>query len=279
MRRALVIVWLLVQCTSAFGNDSADQQSADQQSAEQQIELGAYLTAAAGCISCHTDSDNDGAPFAGGYPLETPFGVFYTPNITPDAETGIGRWSDDEFVRAVKAGVAPDGSHYYPAFPYPSYAGMADADTLAIKAYLDSLEPVNAAKRADELSWFVPGRWAMGPWQSLFSPWQYPVAAEEHARGAYLVRHLGHCGECHTPRGWFGQLRIARALLGSPKDAAGRSAPPIDGASLRAAGWSAGDLEFFLELGMLPDGDFVGGSMTAVIDDNTAKLTPLIAPL
>ncbi|NND53953.1 MAG: cytochrome c [Gammaproteobacteria bacterium] len=260
---SLVALMLLVQAYAAERDDADDELLA----------RGEYLTAAAGCVSCHTDTENDGAPFAGSYPLETPFGTFYTPNITPDIETGIGGWSDDEFLAAIKHGIAPDGSRYYPAFPYPSYAGMSDADVLLIKTYLESLAPVATSVPADELRWFVPGGWSLGIWQQLFAPWEYPEAPEEHARGAYLVRHLGHCGECHTPRNLAGQLQLSRDLRGSPKDSAGSSAPPIDAASLREGGWSAGDLEFFLEIGMLPDGDFAGGSMTAVIDDNTGKLT------
>jgi len=236
------------------------------------VDKGAYLTAASGCVSCHTDNENDGVAFAGGHALETPFGIFYTPNITPDIETGIGGWTDEQFLAALRDGLAPDGRHYYPAFPYPSYAGVTDSDALAIKAYLDTLTPVTQPNRANELHWYMPGRWAMGIWKALFSPWPYsPPAA--NARGAYLVRHLGHCGECHTPRNPLGALRLSNALTGSPKDTAGGGAPAIDSASLRTANWSLSDLEFFLELGMLPDGDFVGGSMTAVVDDNTAKLT------
>ena len=238
------------------------------------LEKGAYLTAAAGCVSCHTDSENDGERFAGGHELDTPFGIFRTPNITPDPTTGIGGWSDAEFLNAIKRGQAPDGSHYYPAFPYPSYAGMTDADALAIKAYLDALQPVVSAIDDNDLHWYVPGRWIMPVWNALFSPWKYPpVKDETDARGAYLVRHLGHCGECHTPRTVFGSLRAGNDLAGSPKDSSGRGAPVIDGRSLEAAGWTQADLEFFLEIGMLPDGDFAGGGMTAVIDDNTALLT------
>ena len=237
------------------------------------VSRGAYLAAAAGCKSCHTDTENDGPDYAGGHRLETPFGDFYTPNITPDEATGIGSWNDADFVAAVREGRSPAGKAYYPAFPYASYAGMTDEDVLAIKAYLDSLPAVRAQAPDNELSWYVPGRWAMGIWQALFSPWEYAPpagASEQWRRGAYLARHLGHCGECHTPRNRLGALDTARELQGNEADVGG--APGIDPQSL--ADWSAEDLEFFLELGMYPDGDFAGGGMTAVIDDNTALLTP-----
>jgi mono/diheme cytochrome c family protein len=239
---------------------------------------GAYLTAAAGCLACHTDSENEGVAYAGGHRLETPYGIFVTPNITPDPETGIGSWTEEQFVTALRQGSDPDGGHYYPAFPYPSYAGMTEQDAADIFAYLKSLEPVPRQNEAHELHWYVPGRWAMGIWKALFSPWNYADVQTEQdpewQRGAYLVRHLGHCGECHTPRNVFGALRTAAEMAGSPKDSAGRSAPNITPDKQSGiGGWSQDDLIFFLELGMLPDGDFAGGSMTAVIDENTGLLT------
>lgn len=246
---------------------------------------GAYLVTAGGCVSCHTDSENDGRPFAGGHRLATPYGVFVTPNITPDSETGIGKWTDAEFLAALREGRAPDGSAYYPSFPYPSYAGMTEQDALDIKAWLDTLEPVRQPNAAHELAWYVPGRWAMRIWQPLFSPWQYPESAStdpEWQRGAYLVRHLGHCGECHTPRNIFGALDIARELVGSGSNtkADGDKAVDSTGPNISAdrkngiGAWTRGDLELFLEMGLRPDGDFSGGHMAAVIDDNTALLTP-----
>jgi mono/diheme cytochrome c family protein len=238
------------------------------------IARGEYLAAAAGCISCHTDTDNKGPAFAGGHALQTSFGVFYTPNITPDLETGIGNWSDAEFVSALREGIAPDGSHYYPSFPYPSYAGMTEEDALAIKSWLDTLEPVYRANRNSELKWFVPGRWAMGLWKWLFSPWQYPDTSADLKRGAYLVRHLGHCGECHTPRNLFGALRTGAELSGTAKTENSKGAPALANSQKGITSWELSDLTFFLEIGMTPDGDFAGSGMAAVIDDNTSKLTP-----
>jgi mono/diheme cytochrome c family protein len=240
---------------------------------------GAYLTAAAGCLSCHTDSENDGAAFAGGHKLETPFGNFYTPNITPDTTTGIGDWSQDDFIAALREGISPASEHYYPAFPYASYAGITDQDARDIYAHLHSLPPVIMANQPHALEWYVPGRWAMWAWSWLFSPWDYPVPPQTAdaalTRGAYLVRHLGHCGECHTPRNLFGALKLNHELQGSPKDSTERSAPNISpDKSTDIAGWSEDELLFFLEMGMFPDGDFVGSSMTAVIDENTSQLTP-----
>lgn len=238
------------------------------------VERGAYLAAATGCVTCHTDRENNAADYAGGHRLETPFGVFVTPNITPDRETGIGNWTEAQFAAAVREGINPAGGYYYPAFPYASYAGISDADVADLKAYFDSLPAVSRPNAASELEWYVPGRWAMTVWQQLFSPWAYPQEKgdTELQRGAYLVRHLGHCGECHTPRNIFGGLDTGRELAGTPKDSLSGSAPAINAEGLK--NWSQSEVEFFLEIGMSPDGDFAGSGMGAVIDDNTGKLTP-----
>lgn len=242
------------------------------------VERGRYLSGAAGCVSCHTDAENDGLSFAGGHRLETPFGIFVVPNITPDTGTGIGDWSDNEFVAAVLHGESPSGGYFYPAFPYPSYAGMREQDALDIKAYLDSLKPVTNKTGEHELSWYVPGRWAMSVWQIIFSPWDFsPLPAdssETMQRGAYLVRHLGHCGECHTPRNALGALISEQELTGAPKQGELAGAPDITSNKDTGIGdWSATNLELFLDLGMLPNGDFAGSNMAAVIDHTTSQLT------
>jgi mono/diheme cytochrome c family protein len=243
------------------------------------VEAGRYLTAAAGCYSCHTDTENDGEDFAGGHRLETEFGVFIVPNITPHEESGIGAWSEVDFVKAIKHGISPTGEYYYPTFPYASYAGIGDSDALAIKAYLDTVPPIANATPEHELVWWIPGRWAMGIWQTLFAPWEYAAlpqdASAELRRGAYLVRHLGHCGECHTPRDALGALLTDQELQGMPKQEGFAGAPNITTRSDTGIGdWSFSDLELFLDLGMFPDGDFVGSGMAAVIDHNTSQLTP-----
>ena len=239
---------------------------------------GEYLVAAGGCVSCHTVDDGDSGDYlAGGRMLETPFGVFYSPNITPDPETGIGGWSDQQFIRAFRSGVAPDGSHYFPAFPYTSYTGVTDGDLIEMKRHLDSLPPIRRPNREHELVWFA-GRWAMGAWKWMnFEPGVFqadPARDEQWNRGAYLVRHLGHCGECHTPRNAAGAMRIERELAGNPDGPEGEAIPNVTPHREDGMGkWSASDLRDLLEIGMYPDGDFVGGSMSEVIDHNTSRLT------
>jgi len=242
------------------------------------IERGEYLLHAAGCIGCHTADQEDAVPLAGGHALETPFGTFYTPNITPDIETGIGAWSDEDFVNALWHGTAPGGSRYYPAFPYTSYTGMRREDILDIKAFLFSLAPVQNANRDHELEWYLFTRLAAWGWQLLnFRAARFAADSEHDAewnRGAYLVRHLGHCGECHTPRNALGKSLIEQELAGNPSGPNGKKVPNIT--TSRDAGigrWSLSEIEFFLEIGMLPDGDFTGGAMAPVVDDNTGLLT------
>ena len=242
------------------------------------IERGRYLIHAGGCMSCHTADEEGAPPLAGGRALETPFGTFYATNITPDTETGIGWWSDEDFLDALWEGKRPQGSHYYPAFPFTSYTGISKQDALAMKAYLFSIEPIHRANRNHKLRWFISTRLAAGAWKKMnFRPGRFVEDPEQSAdwnRGAYLVRHLGHCGECHTPRTRSGKLLRERELTGSSAGPDDEEVPNITPDRESGIGrWSTTDIELFLETGMLPDGDFTGELMSPVIDDNTSQLT------
>jgi mono/diheme cytochrome c family protein len=237
---------------------------------------GEYLTHAGGCITCHTAESDDAVPLAGGRAMESPFGTFYSPNITPDPDTGIGNWSDDDFVKAFWEGVSPAGEHYYPSFPYTSYTGISRDDLIAMKAYLFSLEPVKNENRKHDLAWYMSTRLAAGAWKELnFEPARFVAEDskdEQWNRGAYLARHLGHCGECHTPRGDLGALQADQEYAGG--QLGDESIPNITQHRVDGIGrWSVSDIEYFLDIGMLPDGDFAGSSMVDVIEDNTSKLT------
>ena len=237
----------------------------------------AVLDAAGGC-TCHTDFESGGAELAGGRPLETPFGTWYSTNITPDPETGIGRWSDADFVRAMREGRAPDGTPYFPVFPYPSFTGMRDEDLLALKAYLFSLAPVRRENRSPD-AW-PPFSWriAAAAWQWLhFEPHRFapdPARSAEWNRGAYLVEAVAHCGECHTPRTGTGALERSRWLAGSLEGPEGELAPNITPDEETGIGrWTRTDLVFFLRKGILPDGDSTEGLMKELVR-NGYRLVP-----
>ena len=241
------------------------------------VERGAYLANAADCVSCHTDRDKGGRPYAGGRTIATPFGTFYSPNITPDRETGIGGWSDAQFVAALRLGVRPDGASYYPAFPYPSFTGITEADALAIKAYLFSLPAVRQPDRPHALRFPYSWRSLLRPWKWLyFDPGPFrpdPSRGAALNRGAYLVHALAHCGECHTPRNWMGAMRASRFLAGNPAGPDGKKVPNITPDPESGIGkWSVDDIVQLLALGQTPDFDFVGGAMHEVVD-STARLS------
>ena len=242
------------------------------------VARGAYVMRAAGCFACHTDLKNAGPPLAGGRALKTPFGTFFTPNITPDREHGIGTWTDSDFIRALRAGVAPDGGHYFPAFPYTSYVGMTDRDILDLKAYLFAQPPVAQANRPHDIDFPFGFRPLLGAWKALyFNKAAVPEPSRQDEawnRGAYLVEHLGHCGECHTPRNMLGGLDRDRSMAGNPRGPDGDKVPNITPHPEDGLGdWSASDLTWFLKTGFFPDGDFAGGAMTDVVEHSTGHLT------
>jgi mono/diheme cytochrome c family protein len=240
---------------------------------------GAYVMAAAGCAECHTDRKDRGKPLAGGRALETPYGVFHTPNITRDEATGIGRWSEADFRRALREGVGPDGTHFFPAFPYPSYTGMTDADIADLYAYLFSLPPVAQADKPHEIRFPFNIRALMPIWNRLYLK-RGPYAADASRspawnRGAYLVQVLGHCGECHTPRNALGAVDWERPLAGSDQGPEGSTVPNITPDPETGIGkWSETDITYLLETGLKPDGDNVGDGMGEVVEESTGKLTP-----
>ena len=245
---------------------------------EDPVARGAYLATAAGCANCHTDSAHNGQPYAGGLALATPFGTFYSPNITPDPDTGIGRWTDAQFKQALRNGVRPGGANYFPVFPYTSFTGIADEDARAIKAFLFSLKPVKQANRPHQVAFPFSWRFLQTFWKWLFftrgpfRPEAEASAAED--RGAYLVTALAHCGECHTPRNFLGGIEKSRFLAGAPSpEQGGKRAPNITPDRNTGIGnWSEDDIVTLLTDGHTPDFDEVGAPMSAVVKD-TARLT------
>ncbi|MGA7810967.1 c-type cytochrome [Bradyrhizobium sp.] len=215
-----------------------------------EIARGRYLATAADCGSCHTMPGSN-QPFAGGRPIETPFGKLVAPNITPDDETGIGAWSDDQFDAAVRGGRARDGARLYPAMPFPYYARMSRDDVKAIRAYLSTVEPVHHAVTSDTLPFPFSLRSAMIAWDALyFKPREFqPDAAKsaEWNRGAYLVQGPAHCGACHTPKTLLGGDKSTEALRGDTLQ--GWVAPDITSGQGPLGAWTADDLAEYLKAG------------------------------
>ncbi len=242
--------------------------------ADDAVARGAYLAAAAGCDQCHTDAKNGGQPYAGGRALETPYGTIATPNITPDPETGIGRWSLADFTRAVRWGIAPDDTHYLPAFPYPFYNRLSDRDLADLKAFLDSRPAVRRRNAASSPAILASARGAVDAAASPFpGPWR-PDPARDAAwnRGAYLVAAVGRCGDCHTPRNLLGAPDPGRTLAGTAAALGRKAAPNITPDAKTGIGdWSEADIVTLLKEGQTPDIDFVGGAMAEIVR-NTARL-------
>ncbi|HVO89020.1 MAG TPA: cytochrome c [Casimicrobiaceae bacterium] len=238
-----------------------------------EVQRGRYLVYAGDCGACHTDEG--GKPFAGGRAVPTPFGTIYASNITPDRETGIGSWTDEQFYHAMHEGRRPNGEHLYPAFPYHWYTRLRRDDVMAIKAYLDSLTPVRQANKAPDLPWPLSWRGAMVGWNALFfKPGAYrpdPAKSPEWNRGAYLVEGLGHCGACHSPKNALGGVKskdrfhggqgegwFATSLTRDPREGLGR--------------WSLDDMVEYLKTGANARARAMG-PMAEVVHDSTMHLS------
>jgi mono/diheme cytochrome c family protein len=229
-----------------------------------------------GCASCHAiPKQEDKTRLGGGLGLKSPFGTFFTPNISPDRRDGIGGWSEADFVTAMWKGTAPDGSHYYPAFPYTSYQRMKLEDVRDLFAYLKTLPPVEGKPRDHDLPFYLKIRRLLGGWNFLFLDGQPfkpdPSKSEEWNRGAYLVNGPGHCAECHSPRNVLGAIVAGERFAGGPDPEGGDGwIPNITPAGI--GDYSQRDIERILETGDMPNGDSVGGAMTAVVD-NISKIS------
>ena len=236
---------------------------------------GEYLARAADCAACHTALG--GQPYAGGVAFKLPMGTLYSSNITADKETGIGSWSDDDFVRALHAGVNKQGRPLYPAFPYTSYTALSREDILAIKAYLFSLPTVHAPARSNDLSFPYNHRWAISFWNALFLKKQRfvqdPGKSATWNRGAYLATALGHCSECHTPRNRAFALKTDENLAGA--ELQGWMAYNITSDKDHGIGaWSDQELTDYLTKGHAAGRGTASGPMGEVIENSLQYLTP-----
>jgi mono/diheme cytochrome c family protein len=263
-----MILCAVLLCT-ALGCDNA---RADPPSPET-VARGKALVDAADCASCHTADRSK--PLAGGKRIDTPFGGIFSPNLTPDRETGLGAWTDDEFYRALHEGVARNGARYYPAFPYPNFTKITRDDVLAIRAYLATLTPVRNIPPPPQLRFPLNYRVVMRGWDWLFfRPGTFeknPQKSDEWNRGAYLVEGAAHCGACHTPKNMFGADKRGQTYGGGLVD--GWFAPRLDGAARSGLkSWSVEDITEYLQSGR--NGKSQAGKLMAeVVVNSTSKMS------
>lgn len=258
------LIFLLLACWAVGGWAQALHSS---------IERGRYLAAAGDCAACHTA--DGGKPYAGGRPVPTPFGTIYSTNITPDKETGIGKWSEDQFYRAMHEGIRADGKHLYPAFPYPWYSKLSRGDVDAIKAFLEAVPPVRQENRDSELPWPLSVREVMSGWNAMFfKEGEYepdPKQSAEWNRGAYLVEGLGHCGACHTPKNLAGGQKKRENLQGGYGEnwyATSLTSDVRDG----LGDWVLDDIVQYLKSGANAKGAATG-PMAEVVENSTQYLS------
>jgi mono/diheme cytochrome c family protein len=239
------------------------------------VERGEYLARAADCMVCHTTQG--GQQYAGGLAFKLPFGTLYSTNITPDKETGIGNYSDQDFLNAVHRGVRRDGARLYPAMPYTSYTYISDADALAIKAYLFSLPPVRAAAPVNTLAFPFNQRWAMSFWSAVFNPdirFEPDTSkSPEWNRGAYLAEALAHCGECHTPRNLAFALDNRKKFAGA-LTAGWRAFNISSDKSTGLGAWSDDDIASYLSTGHATGHGTASGPMGEAVDQSFSQLAP-----
>ncbi|HTF99986.1 MAG TPA: cytochrome c [Nitrospirota bacterium] len=236
---------------------------------------GEYLAKIANCVGCHTEDRESAVPYAGGRAIKTPFGTFYGPNITPDPGEGIGTWKEADFIRAMRFGIRPDGSPYFPAFPYTSFTRITESDLQDLWVYLRTIRPDKTKSKRHDIPFFVRWRLPLHVWQGMFftrGPLTHdPKLSYQAGRGEYIVQALGHCSECHTPRNLLGAPKKDRFLAGG-MGPEGKKVPNITPTRLNK--WSDKDLKDYLTTGILPDGDVANKVMGDVIRDSTKWLSP-----
>jgi mono/diheme cytochrome c family protein len=240
-------------------------------------ERGAYLARASGCVSCHTNAAAKGPALAGGAPLDTPFGTFVPPNITPHTAAGIGDWTIQDFAKAVRQGISPEGDPYYPVFTYSFYAGFTDQEIADLWEAFRTVPPVADAAPAHDVGFPFSFRSGLKLWRAAYldapetnalmgtsSPWN---------RGRLLVEGAAHCAACHTGRTLAGGLDESARFAGNDSLPGGSKAPSILTADLLEGGWTVANLAYALQAGLLPKGDAFGGSMAEVVAEGTSYLT------
>ncbi len=269
--RFLVVLAILGAAAGWFLTAPDPLAASDIPDREADADHGEAIFWAAGCASCHAAEDAEGDArlvMAGGRAFPSDFGTFYAPNISMDPDHGIGGWTEVEFLSAVMRGVSPEGQHYYPAFPYTTYARAGMADLQDLWAFFQTLPADSTPSRDHDVGFPFSIRRSLGGWKLLFSSDDWVMQGEdlsaEVMRGRYLVESLGHCGECHTPRNALGGLDYANWLAGAPNPSGEGRIPNITPAALT---WSASDIANYLRDGFTPEFDSAGGEMAEVIQN------------
>jgi len=273
----LALVGFIVGAVTAYAVTTAQQNASDRWNAyltkpaakPGDPSNGEYIANIAGCVVCHTHYAEGGALLAGGVVIETPFGIFITPNITMSKQAGIGDWSDKQFAKAVLLGLNDAGNHYYPAFPYNAYTNMSAQDITDLFAWIKTVAPSSEKNQTHQLSAIAQYRTPIGAWKALYFKSKASDALDE--RGAYLVNGPTHCAECHSPRNFLGGI-TGDSMNGNSRGPDGEAVPGISASDLEQ--WAIEDINLFLEVGITPSGDLTGGHMADVIEYNTSFLTP-----
>jgi mono/diheme cytochrome c family protein len=271
MRTILAGMLLCTALTVGHGHAQSRIEPAYQPT-EEDVERGKALTEAGNCAGCHTA--DPARPLAGGKRIDSPFGSIYSTNLTPDRETGLGAWSDDDFLRAMRSGVGRDGTRYYPAFPYPHFTRLTRQDILAIRAHLATLSPVSNPPREPELRFPFNWRFVMRGWNWLFLTPGFlmpdQMKSAEWNRGRYLVEGIAHCGSCHTPKNFFGADKRGAKFAGGVVQ--GTSAPRLDATEQGLKSWSVEDITAYLQNGRNARKQ-AGRLMAEVVTNSTAKMS------
>ncbi len=267
----LAVFWFLTQPQPVLAKGDTSLNGAGD------VERGKVVFYAGGCASCHaTPGQENALRLGGGLGLKSPFGTFYAPNISQHPENGIGKWTVVDLVNALRAGISPDGSHYYPAFPYTTYAKMTNADGRDLMAFLKTLPAVDTKSKPHDLPFPFTIRRGLGMWK-LLNLDKSPIArdgskSDSWNRGRYLVEALGHCAECHSGRDFMGGIIPKYRFAGGPNPDGEGWVPNMTQHKQGLADWSAADIAFLLQSGLTPATDSVGSNMADVIK-NTAKLS------
>ena len=263
--------WLLFG--SALGVLSLAPLAAGAQPSAAEIARGKYIFGATGGCGCHTEKGGGKPVNAGGRRFDGPFGTVYSTNITPDRQTGIGGWTDEQIITATRLGRRPNGERLIPVHPFTVFNGMAEADLKAVVAYLRTLPSVNKSNQPKKItvplfeSVFLPA------WLAAFSPRETPPTSAPVsglARGEYLVKAVAHCGECHTPRGLSNAVDNSRFLAGNAKGPENSEVPNITSDRETGLPWSVAEIAEYLGTGNKPDGDVAGSLMGEIIQGTTA---------